>query len=109
MRYPFGQAARDVVTGGLKTFARAGEGRAASAPALWTGSRNAVGGEATETSGTVGRGVSKVLGRITRSPGRVFGKDGEANAEERSEITKCAQLVLRICCYLLSVRRRVVD
>src|SRR6266498_1022167 len=109
MCHPFGQAARDVVTGGLETFARAGEGRATSTPALWTRPRNAIGRQAVETSRAMGRGISKVLGRITRSPGRVFGKDGEANAEERSEITKCAQLVLRICCYLLSVRRRVVD
>src|SRR5882724_937403 len=109
MRYPFGQAARDVVTGGLKAFARAGEGRAASPPAIWPRSRNATRCQTASGGGAVGRRISQVLGRVARSPRRVFGKDGEANAEERSEITKCAQLVLRICCYLLSVRRRVVD
>src|SRR5436190_13808258 len=89
MRHASGPAARDVVAGGFETSARFGEGRIASAPALWPCSRNAVRSEAAQTSGAVGGRISKVLGRIARSPGRVFGKDDDqTTATERSEIER---------------------
>src|SRR6267143_5299219 len=93
MRYPFGQAACDVATGGLETFARSGEGGAAPSPALRTRIRNAARCQAAKTSGSVGRRISQVLGSIARSLGGLFGKDNQTIAKEGGEIAH----VSRVC------------
>jgi hypothetical protein len=43
----------------------------------------------------MGRGISKILGRIARSIGGVFGKDSQATAKEGSQVTRCARPVLQ--------------
>src|SRR5256885_2899751 len=96
MRHASGPAARHVVAGGFETSARFGEGRIASAPALWPRSRNAVRSQAAQTSGAVGGRISKVLGRIARSIGRISGtNDNQTTAKERSEIAPCVLFALQ--------------
>src|SRR5437764_12040481 len=86
MRDPLGASARDVVAGGLETFAGARESRAAPAPALWTRPRNAIGSQAAETSRAMGRGIPQILGGIARSPGRVFGENSQTIRKKGKEI-----------------------
>ena len=83
VRHPFGPAARDVVAGRVETSARAGKGWTTAPASLWARPRNAVGGQAAETSRAMGRGVSQILGRIARSAGRVFGKDNQDCGERK--------------------------
>src|SRR6266576_1032613 len=96
MRYAFGQTVCDVVASGLKTFAGAGEGRTPSASPLWPCSRNAVAGQAAERSCAMGRRVPQILGGVARSPGRVFGKDAQANRQERKELARCVRSACRM-------------
>src|SRR5438034_756609 len=89
MRHPFGQAARNVVTGGFKTFARAGEGWATSAPALWSRSRDATRCQTAPGGRAVGGKISQVLGRVARSPCRVFGKDEQSCRQGKGAMLMC--------------------
>ena len=77
----FGEASRHVAPRRLETLARPGEGRAASAYALWTRPRNATRCQTAPTGCPVGGGVSQVLAGIARSPGRIFRK-GEPAIKE---------------------------
>src|SRR5438270_13372632 len=83
LRDRHGQAAFHVAPRHFEAFARAGKGRTTPASALRTCSSIAIGGKAAEAGRAVGGRISQVLGRIARSPGRVFGKDSQANRQER--------------------------
>src|SRR6266699_916219 len=106
MRHPSGAATCDVVAGCLKTFARAGKSRAAPASSLWARARNAVGSQAAETGRAVGGRISQVLGRIARSPGRVFGKAAKANRQERKETSAMCPVCLTNAVLIAAVATR---
>src|ERR1700736_3386728 len=86
MRDASGATACDVVASGFETFACPGESRTASPAALRACARDATRSQAAKTGGSVGGGVSQVLGRIARSAGRVFGKDDQGYWQEREEV-----------------------
>src|ERR1700682_3701941 len=101
MRHGPGAAARNVASGGLKAFARAGEGRTASTPALWARPRNATRRQAAPAGGAVGGGISQVLGGVARSIGRVSGKSESAIEEKENDVKGRS-----ICVQHYSHRRR---
>src|SRR6266487_5744647 len=80
--------ARHVASRSFETLARAGEGRPASAPALWACSRNATRCQTAPTGCPVGGGVSQVLAGIARSPGRILRKGKPAIGKKKNEVKR---------------------
>src|SRR5437667_5283666 len=83
-----GETPRHVAASGLETLTRTGEGRAASAPALWTHSRNATRCQTASAGRPVGGGVSQVLAGIARSVGRILRKGKPAIGKKENEVNR---------------------
>src|SRR6266540_3061013 len=97
-----GETSRHVAPSGLETLARLGEGRVASASALWTRSRNAPRCQAAPPSCPVGGGISQVLAGIARSPGRLFRKTEPAIGKKENEVKGKSTCVPHASLILLS-------
>src|SRR5437762_10159608 len=91
MRYPSGPASRDVFAGGFKTSPRLGKSGATAASSLRPCSSDTTRSQAAETGRSMGGGVSKILGRVARPPGRLFGNHKQI--QERQRLVRCVPSV----------------
>src|SRR2546430_1458456 len=83
-----GETPRHVAASGLETLTRTGEGRAASAPAIWTHSRNATRCQTAPAGRPVGGGVSQILAGIARSVRRILRKGKPAIRKKENEVKR---------------------